>query len=202
MKDGRRQRGAATRKRIVQASLVLIARDGLVGLTGAALSREAGVSKATVFHHFPTLDQVPLAALDHVLEGLVAAFQHHESARGYLLQAGRDVLRLTAEGEDEALVMNALLTSAGQHPELKRRMASLSMMYRDQMATELLALAPHAAPERAREVADIAVTAIDGLATHLALTGEKERLERAWDQLVESLLVLLGSSGPNTERSA
>ncbi len=55
---------------------------------------------------------MPLAALDHIIDGLVANVQHHTTARGYLLQAGHDVLRLTAERADEALATNALLTGA------------------------------------------------------------------------------------------
>ena len=116
MEDGRRARGAATRQRIVEASVSLIATKGLAGVSGATLSQAADVSKATVFHHFPSIDEVPLAALDFIIDGLVAAVEHHDDARAFLLQAGRDVLWLTAEGADEALTMNALFTGASQNP--------------------------------------------------------------------------------------
>ncbi len=170
----------------------LIAQRGIEGLTGSALAAEAGVSKATVFHHFPSMDQVPLAALDHIVVGLVDAVQHQASARDYLMQAGSDVLRLTAEQADEALAMNALLTGASRGSELRERMSALSTAYRDLMAEELVRLAPHADLDSARVVADIAIPAVDGLATHLMLTGDRERLDRAWARLVESLLPVLG----------
>ena len=192
MGDGRRARGAATRQRIVEASVSLIATKGLAGVSGATLSQAADVSKATVFHHFPSIDEVPLAALNSIIDGLVAAVEHHDDARAYLLQAGRDVLWLTADGADEALTMNALFTGASQNPGLAERMASLSTTNRDRMGQQLAAAAPHADPERAREVADIAVTAIDGMATHLTLTRDREHLERAWERLVELLLLALG----------
>ena len=192
MEDGRRARGAATRQRIVEASVSLIATKGLAGVSGATLSQAADVSKATVFHHFPSIDEVPLAALDFIIDGLVAAVEHYDDARAFLIQAGRDVLWLTAEGADEALTMNALFTGASQNPELAERMASLSMTNRDRMGQQLAAAAPRADPARAQEVADIAVTAIDGMATHLTLTRDRERLERAWERLVELLLLALG----------
>ena len=110
----------------------LIATKGLAGVSGATLSQAADVSKATVFHHFPSIDEVPLAALNSIIDGLVAAVEHHDDARAYLLQAGRDVLWLTADGADEALTMNALFTGASQNPELAERMASLSTTNRDQ----------------------------------------------------------------------
>jgi hypothetical protein len=83
----------------------------------------------------------------------VADVQHHTTARGYLLQAGHDVLRLTAERAPEALVMNAQLTGARQTPELEHRMAQLSILHRDGMAAELARLAPGVAPDRARRAA-------------------------------------------------
>ncbi len=170
----------------------LIATKGLAGVSGATLSQAADVSKATVFHHFPSIDEVPLAALDFIIDGLVAAVEHHDDARAYLLQSGRDVLWLTADGADEALTMNALFAGASQNPGLAERMASLSTTNRDRMGQQLAAAAPSADPARAREVADIAVTAIDGMATHLMLTRDRERLERAWERLVELLLLALG----------
>ena len=190
-RDGRKRRGMKTRVRIVKASIAVVARDGLAGLTGAALAAEAEVSKAAVFHHFPSLDLVPLATLDYIVENLVGAVQHHATAREYLLHAGLDVLRLTAEEADEALAMNALLTGAGHSDALRERMAEVSAMYRDAMAVQIIQRVPHAEPERAREIADIAIPAVDGLATHLLLTGERERLERAWGRLVDSLLLLI-----------
>lgn len=198
-RDGRKERGAVTRTRIIQAAITLIARDGIKGVTGSTLAKGAGVSKATIFHHFPSIQAVPLAALDHIVQGLVAEVQHHTTARGYLLQAGLDVLRLTAERADVALAMNALLTGARQNPELEQRMAQLSTLQRDAMAEELARLAPNTTRERAGVVADITVTAVDGLATHLILSGERQRLERAWEQLVPALLVMLEAPEANQE---
>jgi TetR/AcrR family transcriptional regulator len=46
--------GADGAQRIAQVAARLFARDGFKGVSMAALAREAGVSKAAIFHHFPS----------------------------------------------------------------------------------------------------------------------------------------------------
>ena len=191
--DGRRLKGRATRRRILEAAMELIARDGVSGLTASALAQEAGISKATVFHHFERLELVPVALLDHIIEELDEVAQHHDDARAYLLQSGHDVLQLTARGALESRVMNALLLASQHNAEIAQRLSVLSRMYRDHMAARLQRLCPQlSSPERAEEVADIAVAAVDGLAIHMVLTGESERLQKAWTALVDGLVHMLG----------
>lgn len=59
------------------------------------------------------------------------------------------------------------------------------------MATRLRRMRPELSPERAHEIADIVVAAVDGLAMHMVLTGEVERLERAWTALVDGLVRMM-----------
>ena len=54
---------AATRRRIVDAAIRIHARRGAAGMSWDELAQEAGVSRATAYHHFPSLDDlVPACA--------------------------------------------------------------------------------------------------------------------------------------------
>ncbi len=52
-----------TRERIVEAAKTLHAEQGIVGTSYEDVAREVGVSQATVYRHFPTLDDlIPICA--------------------------------------------------------------------------------------------------------------------------------------------
>jgi DNA-binding transcriptional regulator YbjK len=54
--DGRRVRGAASRKAIVDAAGRVVVASGLAAVTHRAIAEEAGVSLARTTYHFPTIE--------------------------------------------------------------------------------------------------------------------------------------------------
>lgn len=66
--DGRRRRGETSRRVILDAASDLITRDGVGGLTHRAVAEQAGVPLARVGYHFPTIDDLMVAATARYLE--------------------------------------------------------------------------------------------------------------------------------------
>lgn len=58
-------RSENTRKKAIEAALIILARDGVSGLTFDSLSRESGISKGGLLHQFRTRNGVLKALLDH-----------------------------------------------------------------------------------------------------------------------------------------
>jgi len=54
----RKVRGEVRREQIVQATLRLVARKGVRGLTTAAIAREVGISEANLYRHFKNKDEI------------------------------------------------------------------------------------------------------------------------------------------------
>ena len=71
--DGRRLRGAHRRMQLIDATVRVIARDGVAGVTHRAVAAEAGVPKSAATYHFTSLDDLLVAALRSDTERLVAA---------------------------------------------------------------------------------------------------------------------------------
>ena len=60
---GRRHGVEATRRRIVETAMRLHSQRGAIATSWEAIAAEAGVARATVYHHFPSLDElVPACA--------------------------------------------------------------------------------------------------------------------------------------------
>lgn len=61
--DGRLARGARRRAEIIEATIRLVEREGVAGVTHRAIASSLGVSPSALTHHFPTLDDLLTAAL-------------------------------------------------------------------------------------------------------------------------------------------
>lgn len=186
--DGRRQRGEATRGAILDAALQIIASDGLAGLTAGALAARAGVSKATVFHHFPRLQEVSGAVLDRLVAELMALSRAEgASATDYLLGLGLNSLQVLQERPEWIAACQAFMVGGLHDPQLRSRMVELSVSARAEVAADLLRLAPDTPEAAAIEIADAAVASLDGLGLHLMLTQEEDRFCEAWRALAHRM---------------
>ena len=61
------ERSDAMRKRLIQATLVCLGRDGYSDTSVSSVVREAGVSRGAHLHHFPSKNALIVAAADHLL---------------------------------------------------------------------------------------------------------------------------------------
>lgn len=65
-----RQAGEERRRQIAEATLRIIARDGLGKFTAAAVANEVGIADGTIFRHFDSMEAVVNAAIDLLVEKL------------------------------------------------------------------------------------------------------------------------------------
>ena len=64
----KQERSRATRQRLLEAAITCLARDGWTKSTVSVVAAEAGISRGAAQHHFPTRDDLILAALEHMFE--------------------------------------------------------------------------------------------------------------------------------------
>ncbi|GGN05866.1 TetR family transcriptional regulator [Lentzea pudingi] len=116
--DGRKARGEKKRRAIVEATLRVIERDGVSGVTHRSVAREAGVPTTAPTYYFATLDDLLIATLlwsaeamcDDVLK-IIASGTAREIARSLATAVDTNRGRTLAEYE--------LYLLAGRRPELK-----------------------------------------------------------------------------------
>jgi AcrR family transcriptional regulator len=108
--DGRRRRGDASRRVLLDAASRVIVEDGVGALTHRAVAEAAGVSLARVSYHFPKVEDLMVAAtsryLDEFDERLRAMAASARSSRRSMVEACTDfVLELVTVGSREFLAM-------------------------------------------------------------------------------------------------
>jgi AcrR family transcriptional regulator len=69
------ERSAATQARLLDATIECLIERGWAGTSTTEVVRRAGVSRGAQVHHFPTKDDLVLAAVEHLLERRIAEFR-------------------------------------------------------------------------------------------------------------------------------
>lgn len=69
------ERSATTRTRLLDATVATLVEKGWAGTSTTEVVRRAGVSRGAQVHHYPTKDDLVLAAVEHLLDRRMADFR-------------------------------------------------------------------------------------------------------------------------------
>jgi len=101
-----------TEQRIIAAAIELIGEDGLGGVRMSAVAKAAGVSRQTLYNHFPDVDGILAAAIhQHNAEAtamLTTALAITDSPTGKLDQLVRHVVLLGSHGHGSQRITDGL----------------------------------------------------------------------------------------------
>jgi AcrR family transcriptional regulator len=129
--------GPERRAQIIDATLAILARDGLHGWTTAALARATHLSEAALFKHFGSKDRILAAALEQQADRLhesIRAFHTEETGWRAAAELVRHILRFVEASHGGPL----LALVAGPLPPAMRRKAQRSMRIVDAKLRELV----------------------------------------------------------------
>lgn len=180
-----RDRGAATRERILAATAELIAQQGWSGFSTRDIARRAGVTQAVVTYHWRSKDDLvregALAAAVDLLGPVAGALREAPTARAALAQSLDVFAHLRHEPALTALMFETML-QAGRDEILRAALADMLRAFRDELAAKLERDGVAQPQPRAAALA----AALDGLFLHAVVD---ERLDvRAAGEALLSLL--------------
>lgn len=192
-KGKRTKAGDRTRAAILEATVTLLGREGPDAFSASTLAKEAGVSKATLFHHFGTIDDIPHEALQHLFSQAISQGSgNSQSARDYLQELGQQVILLARKRRNFLRANVVFLTKAIFDSRLRQRMAVGALQMHRLMTQALSEKLPKTVSASEIEAtARMVEIALDGLMFRLAVIRSAEELaesKRAWTLLIELLL--------------
>ena len=170
----------AIRAAIIEATIRLIGREGVDGITHRAVAREAGVSLSSTTYHFASRDEIVSDALRHVadLEIQRIARDAEALAEGHADVPGDDLLRVRAGYH--------LQLEAARRPELRAIHVAWGQAVQSLAERVLRA----AGSPRPHTDASILSSAIDGLRLD-EVTAPRPGFERRARPVIERLLSIL-----------
>ncbi len=117
--DGRKARGEKKRRAIIEATLRVIERDGIAGVTHRSVAREAGVPTTAPTYYFATLDDLLIATLLWSAEVLCDDMLRIVASGGSAREIAKVIARAVDENRGRTLAEYELYLLAGRRPELK-----------------------------------------------------------------------------------
>ena len=117
--DGRKARGEKKRRAIVEATLRVIEREGVAGVTHRSVAREAGVPTTSPTYYFATLDDLLIATLVWSAEELCDDMLKIVASGGTAREIAQSLARAVTENRCRTLAEYELYLLAGRRPELK-----------------------------------------------------------------------------------
>lgn len=182
----RDQQREATRSRILDHAVQLLVDRGYSALTTVAVQREAGVSRGALLHHFPTIQQLAAAVVEHLVAGNEEAVRAAAARRG----SGGDPVSRAIETLHEALSQKTfhaeleLWAAARTDEELKATLREAERRAnRDLRRVVDEIFGPIAAAhENYRVVSDLTVMLLRGLAISSPLSSNDQAARQLIDQ--------------------
>jgi AcrR family transcriptional regulator len=184
------------RRRLFEAAATVFARRGFADATAEAISREAGMSKATFYEHFANKEECILALFDEAAteclrQMSVAVEQEAESYPDHLRHGTRAFLDTLARWPDAAQTLLVEIIGAG--PRATERRDAILDAFADAIYGDNAEVAPrYDAPAFAsRDDAFACVGAIVELASRQLRTGtpaDIRQLEPVIDRLMLGIL--------------
>lgn len=187
-KPGKAAQGRATRQRIEDAAIAVLSAQGLDGFTASRLASAADISKASLYHHFDSLDEIMIASFERLIMGM-EAFRPLPGTgyRAWLTLLGASLLEtgLAEGGALRAYVM--FFAKAMFDPALSARLDQVLTGAVETTADIVAELDPRADDRAAQlSLARLIVATLDGLMMHaLAAPGHRREAEAAWSAFVD-----------------
>lgn len=174
--DGRRARGRRRREEIIAATLRVVERDGVAGVTHRTVAREADVPASSAVYYFATLDDLLVAALT------AASDTYMDQLRNIDGDPVEGLARIIADaggpGRGRALAERELTLLAARRPALR----PTSRRWREAVAEVAHRYTDD--PSRVQQFVAIA----DGLCVRVLLSGDEPGSEAPSTQQITELL--------------
>lgn len=130
----KQDRSRQTRLRLLEAAVTCLVRDGWSGATMSVIAQEAGTSRGAMQHHFPTREDLVLAALEHTFEQRLASLAQVEVPEG---RRAEFVVQLIIDYNTDDLFKAALQmwAAAAADPVLRERILPLERHFAREVHT-------------------------------------------------------------------
>jgi AcrR family transcriptional regulator len=182
------------RQTILDNALALFAKCGFDGFSASTLAQASGVSKATVFHHFKSLDDIMLEAFEQFVMGMeIFAPPKHNTLRDWLIEVGEASFGMEEFEESLARAYLVFTTKALFDDRLARRLEETvgagCMTFSD--IIKGLNDGPTTAKDR-EALTDLILMTLDAMIIHFTVFPDRrDNVHRAWAAFVDQVAPLV-----------
>ncbi len=108
-----------TRRRLIDAAIALFIRHSFAGTSLQMIADELGFTKAAIYHHFRTREQLLTAVLEPIIDKLSAVVDDAEKQRGVHARAERMLSGYARLAVENPMLISVLASDPSVHTVLK-----------------------------------------------------------------------------------
>jgi len=175
------QRRSETQHKLCEAALDLLVEVGYERLTTAQIAQRAQVSKGALAHHYPSKDDMLVAAYRHLLarwDALRQSFLQQQGGRsdmeGLMRYLWRDVF-----GRPDFLASVEMMLAARHHPSLQERLREVLATWTTARDAVFRQVVPLDDPAELADFLQVNFCFLRGLALYGGLAGDPAQQDRA-----------------------
>ncbi|MGX8795088.1 TetR/AcrR family transcriptional regulator [Fusibacter sp. JL298sf-3] len=187
--DKRMVKGASTRTKILDATLDIIAKEGLNALSAKKIADAAGISKSTVFHHFEKVEDITLSLFQTLCDNLCAPLMRIQapSLEAYLTAVGEATFYQSEAARKAYATFMAFYNASMVNPlygdKIQVSLNTCAQLFKDR----LMVYTP-LDDARAEELSELLVLALDGLGMHYVMRGDDAHFMALWKAQIQLVL--------------
>lgn len=191
------ERSRAMRARLLEATVELLVERGFAGTSTTLVSERAGVSRGAQLHHFPTKNDLVVAAVEHLTAARGAELAKAAAGLPHGKRRTRAVLQMLGDHFASPVFTAALelWVAARTDPQLLAAVAPLERLVgreTHRLTVELLGV--DESRPGARELVQATLDLVRGLGLADTITDDARRRGRILDRWADSLDELLEES--------
>jgi AcrR family transcriptional regulator len=192
------ERSAATQTRLLDATIDCLVELGWAATSTTEVVRRAGVSRGAQVHHYPTKEDLVLAALDHLLTRRIEEFEATFARLPADERTPGAAMRLLYEHcfRDTFAAWVELVVASRTDPALHERFVQVEKRFFDNALVTFRAMFPDAAADQsfARVALQLAFSVLDGLALNRIIGVGADEL----DMVLETFNAIAAPYFPHT----
>lgn len=186
--DKRIEKGEQTREKILNAAISIIAESGIQGLTGGKLALETGISKSNIFHHFKSINDIPLAVMEMIFEEILRPvdLSGFENLRDYLTALGVSIFDIPIEHRKVYKAFFSFYYEGMFKEEYKNFLSAYAKKYMELISGQIKVLSAKSHPQDINDsIAALLLSSLDGLGLHNLIHDDPAPYVKAWKLQVQ-----------------
>ncbi|GAA1696035.1 TetR/AcrR family transcriptional regulator [Fodinicola feengrottensis] len=193
VREPQQDRSRATRQRLLEAAVECLAERGFAGSTVTVVAERAGVSRGAAQHHFPTREELFLAAVRYVSEVRMQEIGRQAATLGAGSRRTEALMELLADLYTGQLFRAALhlWVAAAAEPQMREAIVSLEAELGREAHRAVIRMLGVPDTPGVRETVQATLDLLRGLGLGNLLTDDSARragIVRQWARMLDSTL--------------
>lgn len=191
----KKQASELMKQKIIQVSIDILGSEGYSSFTVGKLSKQAGISKGALYHHFENFEQLRLAVLQAMIDQLIYVDDVHRyrNLKHYFVETGEALFQVLDAQPIMMKALYAFTTQALFDSQIKLQLQQLIQHSLSDYERVIEHFEPTIKPSDRTLLILMLDAYFGGAAMHWYLLDQPKKCKQSWQIFCEGFLLLINA---------